>query len=88
MPTFGATSISRLAARFFTASRIVDRLTPYCRQSSASMGSESPGRNSPETMRVPMMRATCALMVLTAESRSNILIPPPASVRGRARYTA
>ena len=29
VPSFGATSISRLAARFFTASRTVDRLTPY-----------------------------------------------------------
>ena len=32
------------------------------------MGRESPGANSPDTMRAPMMRVTCALIVLIAES--------------------
>ena len=79
VPSLGATSISRLAARFFTASRTVERLTPYSWQSSASIGRESPGPNSPETIRVPMIRATWALMVPMVESLSNILLFPGAS---------
>jgi len=38
-------------------------------------------------MRVPMMRATCALIVLIAESRSNMLIPPTARENPRASGT-
>ncbi len=39
------------------------------------MGRESPGANSPDTMRAPMMRVTCALIVLIELLRSNIPIP-------------